>query len=175
MRTVRLDFIAVRHGRLLRGLLLLLAVLPWLLVLGQQRELNQALQERQATLAANHQQLSRVNKTVTPRLDTALQQRITQANTLWDGLNQPWVPLLAALEQAGSKQVALLQLETDPVKQQLRIIGEVKQRQALLDYMARLERLPELGNVVLQEHHINVQDKEQPIRFTLQAQWEPQP
>lgn len=173
MRALELDFVPARRVRPARVLWLLLAVVAVLLTGWQYRLLTDNLQQFQALANHNQQALQRINPLAERKLDPALQKQIVQANATWDELTQPWDTLFTELEAASNKQVALLALEADGKKRLLRITAEVKQRQALLDYMSRLEKLPSVSGVALQEHHINLQDKELPIRFTLQARWEP--
>lgn len=172
MRALELDFVQARRVRPGRVLLLLLAVAAVALTGWHYRQQTANLQQFQALANHNQQALQRVSPVSERKLDPALQKQIVQANATWDELAQPWDALFAELEAAANKQVALLALEADGKKRLLRITAEVKQRQALLDYMSRLEKLPGVSDVALQEHHINLQDKELPIRFTLQAKWE---
>ncbi|MFC3530796.1 hypothetical protein ACFOLG_01220 [Vogesella facilis] len=172
MRALELDFVPARGVRLGRVLWLLLALAALLATGWHYRQSLRSLQQLQAVANHNQQSLQRLNAGGEQKPDPALHKQIVQANAVWDALSQPWDALFAELETAANKQVALLALEADGNKRLLHITAEVKQRQALLDYIARLERLPGLSAVTLQEHHINVQDKELPIRFTLQAHWE---
>lgn len=172
MRALELDFVQTRRVQPARVLWLLLAVVAVLLTAWHYRQLTANLQQFQTLANHNQQALQRVNPLAERKLDPALQKQIVQANATWDELTQPWDTLFAELETAANKEVALLALEADGKKRLLRITAEVQQRQALLDYMSRLEKLPGISEVALQEHHINLQDKELPIRFTLQAKWE---
>ena len=106
-----------------------------------------------------------------PAVAPALQREIARANEVWARLNQSWPQLFDALEAATNNEVALLEVEPDSLRQTVRITAEVKRRPAMLAYIERLGQQPALGDITLLEHHVNQQDKELPIRFSLSAQW----
>lgn len=86
-------------------------------------------------------------------------------------LGIPWEDLFAAVEASTNEEVALLGIEPEPEREQVRIIGEAKTYPAVLDYARRLEKSAPLTGVHLQNHQIQAQDPERPVRFVLGAVW----
>lgn len=96
---------------------------------------------------------------------------IRHANTVLRQLTLPWDRLFDTLEASGSKDVALLALEPDPEKGTVKISGEAKNYLAVLDYVRTLKGKPIFDNVELQNHQIQEQDPDKPVRFSLTADW----
>lgn len=172
MHAIELDYVRKRRGDVSKTALLLLAALVVLLAsawhyLAMEGEVASSEQ----AVAAKRQTLQRLQPVPDRPQEKGLDQAIEQANAVWLSLNQPWPELFAALEASKTDDVALLAVEPDPLKHSVRIIAEVKKREAMLAYVERLEQQPGLGSVVLLEHHINQQDKEKPFRFSLLAAW----
>jgi Tfp pilus assembly protein PilN len=86
-------------------------------------------------------------------------------------LARPWGALFDALEATPSGRVALLSVEPDARAGKLRISAEARRYADALAYVAALEAQPALSGVTLVEHGINTADKEQPLRFSLGANW----
>ncbi|MDC7713912.1 hypothetical protein PQU96_07160 [Vogesella sp. LYT5W] len=170
MRAIDLDYVKTRH-HYGRGLLLLLALAALLLQGGYYASLQQEVAGQQQMVARNETALQRLQPRATPAQAPGLQREIARANEVWARLNQSWPQLFDALEAARNKDVALLEVEPDSLRRTVRITAEVKRRPAMLAYIERLGQQPALGDITLLEHHVNQQDKELPIRFSLSAQW----
>jgi hypothetical protein len=96
---------------------------------------------------------------------------VKRANEVLRQLTLPWEELLQAVEAAGGKKVALLTLEPDIEKHQVKISGEASDMMVLLNYIMRLEEQPVFGPVYLQSHQVQLKDPDQPVRFALLAAW----
>ncbi len=105
----------------------------------------------------------------------ALQQEIRQANEILQQLALPWDALFQAVEANSEQEVALLSIQPDVGKRIVRIGGEVKNFDALLAYITRLEQSKILDHVYLTSHEVRTQDAEKPVRFALVANWTVQP
>jgi len=105
------------------------------------------------------------------RMASALSQEVKRANEVLRQLSMPWEGLFQTVESAGGKEVALLALEPDMEKQLVKISGEAKSMEAMLEYIKQLENRDVLGTVYLQNHHVQLQDPEKPVRFELLAIW----
>jgi hypothetical protein len=86
-------------------------------------------------------------------------------------LKLPWNDLFASVEAANTPNVALLAIESDTGKRQVKISGEAKDLESLLDYLRFLGAQPKLANVYLQSHQLQQQDPQHPVRFVLGADW----
>jgi hypothetical protein len=84
-------------------------------------------------------------------------------------LTVPWGALVAALEKASMRDVALLQLQPDADQRRLRLTAEARDRDAMFTYLRRLEAAPALAEVVLISHQVQLEDPQRPIQFSLQA------
>lgn len=81
----------------------------------------------------------------------------------------PWAALVGALEEASTRDVALLQLQPDADQRRLRLTAEARDREAMFGYLRRLEAAPAFAEVHLVSHQVQNEDPQRPIRFSLQA------
>jgi hypothetical protein len=89
-------------------------------------------------------------------------------------LSVPWSRLLGELESAGHDTqfaVALLEVEPDPSKKQVRITAEAKSLPAALAYLERLQTSRVLRYPMLESHERQKRDPEHPVRVKLAAEW----
>jgi len=103
-----------------------------------------------------------------------LDAEIRQANAVLRHLTLPWEGLFRVVESASqqhSKQIALLSIQPDAEKRQVRISGEAKGLDVLLDYVRRLSKSDSVANVYLLSHQVQSQDRERPVSFSLIAEW----
>ncbi len=85
-------------------------------------------------------------------------------------LQVPWPNLLGALEAATGRNVALLAVEPSAARQEVRIMAEARNSDAMLDYLDTL-RAQSLKDVTLVSHQIQVQAPGAPFRFQVRAHW----
>jgi Tfp pilus assembly protein PilN len=88
-------------------------------------------------------------------------------------LNLPWRALHDAVQAGTPATIALLALEPDARKSQLRITAEAKTSDDMIAYVEQLKKSEWFSGVLLSRHEINEQDPNRPIRFQLDAQWRP--
>lgn len=100
--------------------------------------------------------------------------RIGAINSAIIQLNLPWQALFEALEQTRPKNIALLSLEPDGKKRVLRILGEARQADDMLDFVRLLREQPRFSEATLTRHEINMQDPNRPLRFTVETSWKPE-
>jgi Tfp pilus assembly protein PilN len=86
-------------------------------------------------------------------------------------LNLPWRELHDAVQAATPPSVALLALEPDAGKRELRITAEATISDDMISYVERMQAQEWFSGVALARHEINEQDPNRPIRFQLDAQW----
>lgn len=96
---------------------------------------------------------------------------VKQANQVVRQLTLPWNALFRAVETAGGDGIALLSMEPDMQKGTVKISGEAKDLNALLNYVKQLSSRKVFGNVFLQDHKIQQTDPEKPLHFSLLADW----
>ncbi len=101
--------------------------------------------------------------------DQALE--IKHANEVLGQITLPWDNLFQAVEGAAGKDVALLTIEPDAEKRQVKISGEGKNMAAVLNYMAHLAAQDSFSGVYLQSHEVQRRERENPVRFALVVIW----
>lgn len=98
-------------------------------------------------------------------------QEIDHARRVLHEISLPWDALFEAVEGGGGKDVALLGLEPDADKARVKIVGEARNLGATLDYLRQLQHRSALRDVFLQQHQVESQDPDKPVRFTIVAGW----
>jgi len=89
-------------------------------------------------------------------------------------LTMPWSRLLQELEQASVEsegRVAVLGIEPDREKHQLRVLAEARSLPLALEYVQRLQASDALRFPMLESHEIQTRDPERPVRFAIRADW----
>lgn len=174
MRALALDFKQTSRRWSLPGLALL-ALGAILLSVAANEERNLA---GQIELAESRLEVMAKRGKIKPALPVdaaALQLEIRQANEILQQLALPWDGLFKAVESNSEKEIALLSIQPDVGKRNVRIGGEAKDFDALLAYITRLEQSKILNHVYLTSHEVRTQDAEKPVRFALVANWVVQP
>jgi hypothetical protein len=111
---------------------------------------------------------------VSPRdaiADARVAQSVQQAAL---DLATPWTRLLAELEQASKDaqgQVALLGVEPDHAKHNVRVSAEARTLPLALAYVQRLQSSRSLVYPMLDRHEIRADDAQHPVRFELTGEW----
>jgi hypothetical protein len=93
-------------------------------------------------------------------------------------LSTPWTSLLAELESASRDsggEVALLSVEPDHTKHQVRITGESRDLPQVLSYLQRLQSSALLRYPMLESHDVKADDPQRPVRFAMTAEWKELP
>jgi hypothetical protein len=98
-----------------------------------------------------------------------LDEQAKSAEAVVRQLTLPWASLIGAIEQAATRDVAILQLQPDAEQRLVRLTAEARNRDAMFEYLKRLGSARELVNVVLVAHQVQREDPLQPIQFSLQA------
>lgn len=96
---------------------------------------------------------------------------LTSAREALIQIGLPWDDVFAALEGSAHRDVALLAVNPDPRKGELRLTAEARNLSAMLAYHARLETQPALRNVALVDHEVVDSDPQRPVRFNITANW----
>ncbi len=89
-------------------------------------------------------------------------------------LATPWSLLLQELELASQDSqgsVAVLAIEPDREKRQVRVLAEARTLPNALTYVERLQRSRALRFPALESHEVQAKDPERPVRFQIRADW----
>ena len=106
-----------------------------------------------------------------PREINDMAQEIKHANDVLNQITLPWDKLFQAVEWSSGKDVALLTIEPDAEKHVVKISGEAKNIEAVLNYVRHLSDQEIFNSVYLQSHQVQEQNPERPVRFALIATW----
>jgi Tfp pilus assembly protein PilN len=174
MRSLNLDFVnRHRRARQIGYVLLALALMGAIYVL-------HAYVKRSAELEDLENQLRRMQKTQQRNADHGpsdpvsqerMQAELKAAAKVIERLSLPWDGLFNALEQTTGGEVALLAVEPDADKREVRITAEAKDLQSMLDYAKRLQSVALFKDAHVTSHQIQQQDPQHPVRFVVNAQW----
>ncbi len=176
MQAIRLDYVASTRpsvaGVALMLLALVVAALAW-----QQHASLQQQRESLAAAIVQARQVAGLQQTqpVAARPTAALAADMLAARQVAEFLLMPWEDVFTALEAGSIKDAALLSIEPDAKKQQLKLLAEAKDNNAMFQYMQRLEATPQLSDVVLLKHEILEDVAQRPLRFVLVAKWQETP
>ncbi|CEN56291.1 conserved protein of unknown function [Candidatus Methylopumilus turicensis] len=173
MRALHLDFASSRKPSLLGLAMFTLGLIVLMTVWQRHTHINQQL----LTLDQSILQLKERKglKPAEPQLQAKssadLLAKIEEAKKLASFLMIPWGDVLNALESSALDGLALLAIEPDAKKRQLKITAEAKNKDIMFSYLEKLEASGELANVYLLKHEV-VEDVDQhPIRFVAVATW----
>ena len=137
--------------------------------------LDQIVRPRLAPLQAEHDRLQHLSNqpmgNVKAPVNPLPKERIEQIVQAMGRLNAPWDALLADIESAMDERVALLGLEPDLLRKELRLRGEAKDIDSVLDFMRRIDATAMLDAAHLDQHQLNLQDPQRPVLFVLVARW----
>jgi hypothetical protein len=171
-RAIELDFEGARpRVSLAGGVLLALGVLAFGAVLFEYRLIGEHRAGLELRLAAlmrsNAAQTSASAAAADPRIAVSVQQAAQDLAT-------PWTLLLSELEQASKDsqgQVALLGVEPDHAKHNVRVNAEARTLALALAYVQRLQASRSLEYPMLDRHEIRADDAQHPVRFELTGSW----
>lgn len=105
----------------------------------------------------------------TPIPREKLDEQIKNVELIVRQLALPWATLIHTLEDAATKDVAILQLQPDAQQRLLRITAEARHQEAMLEYLRQLAGAKALLNVHLVSHQVQLDDPQRPIQFSVQA------
>jgi len=166
---MRLDFAATESGASWSGLLMLVLGLAAAgLIVGDYQRLLASAERIEAELG----RLSAPRRGAEPARDARKQgEAVARSNEVAHELSRRWDRVFLALESAKAPDVALLAIEPDPRKGVLRVTAEAQGKNAMLDYVGRLQAAQSLQRVMLESHEVLSQVPEKPVRFVVTASW----
>ncbi len=163
---VNLDYLAPAPRSLWLGMVVLaiaLAVASQLLLRYRDAQLALARIEATAGLVGAPQQ---------PRPSVSkdhLDEEMRSAETVVRQLALPWAALVLAIEQAATRDVALLQLQPDASTRLVTLTAEARHRDAMFEYVRRLGAANGLAGVHVVSHQVQREDPRRPVQFSVQA------
>jgi len=173
MRSIKLDYASSRSPSLLGLVIFVLAFIVVVVGLQRYNSINQQLLAIDSSLLHLKKEsgLQQPNQQVKEKSSSELLAKMDFAKKTADFLLIPWGDVFFALETAALADSALLAVEPDSKKRQLKITAEAKNKQVMFNYMQRLEATPKLAGVYLLKHEILEDVDQHPVRFVLAAKW----
>jgi len=165
-RRLEIDYIAPpRQPRALGFAVLAVALLAAGMLVERYREvkLDLARIEAQQGLLGTEKRPARA--TSRERLD----EEVKTAEAVLRQLALPWSTIIETIEGAATDDVALLQMQPDAQRRQLRLAAEARNPEAMLEYLRRLAAAKALADVHVASHQVQMEDPQRPIQFTIQA------
>jgi hypothetical protein len=165
-RRLELDYIAPARRSLWPGLLVLalsLALAAHLVI--KYRDAQTELAGLQA--AANLVSPERRPPRAVPK--ERLDEEAKSAEAVVRQLTVPWAPLIQALEQAATRDVAVLQLQPDAENRVVRLGAEARNAEAMFEYLRRLGTAKGLADAHIVSHQVQRDDPQRPVQFSVQA------
>lgn len=105
--------------------------------------------------------------TVAPSKDEGVRRAVQAA----DRVNTPWDSLFESVEGAIDGQSALLGMEPDMERRELRLRIETKDMEEMLRCLKRIDAAPGLHGAYLEMHQVFLQDPLHPVRFSVLVRW----
>jgi hypothetical protein len=171
MRLTRVDFVVApaRSSRL--GVILLVAgaLLGGAAVMDDSGR-SEAVAQAQDRLKKARAAYKRVEAAHAPKQKYEL-AGLSPSGDIGRRLGAPWGDLLDALEHAHNDTVALLAVEPDAERGRLRLSGEAKNLDAVVDYMESLEGKAGITELRLLTQQVKQSDAQRPVEFVLESNW----
>jgi Tfp pilus assembly protein PilN len=105
------------------------------------------------------------------KISLEIRKEIKNANVILGHINFPWETLFNSIENAVSKDIALLSLLPNVSKKSLRISGEARNMSELLAFIKALEQEKIFVNAHLLNYKIKKSSSHQPIIFQVITSW----
>jgi len=166
MRRVELDYLAAPRGALWPGLVVLAVSLAIFgaLVLRYSHTRDELARFQVSGKLVSGERLPQVSMS-----KERLEAEVKSAESVVRQLSLPWAAMVRAIEQAGTPNVALLQLQPDAETRTVKLTAEARSREAMFDYLRRLESADALADVHVINHQVQREEPQRPIQFSIQA------
>ena len=105
------------------------------------------------------------------KISLEISKEIKNANVILGRINFPWETLFNSIENAVSKDIALLSLLPNVSKKSLHITGEARNMDELLTFIKALEQERIFVNAHLLNYKIKKSSSHQPIIFQVVTSW----
>ncbi len=161
-----LDHVAPQRRSLAAGALLLLislAVAATLVL--RYRDLTLELDRMQVARAVSGTERSPARAIPAARLD----EEARAAETVLRQLALPWSEIVRTVEEAATGDVAVLLLQPDALRRELRLAAEARNQDMMLEFLRRLASVKVLADVHIVRHQVQMEDPERPVNFSILA------
>lgn len=98
-----------------------------------------------------------------------LEEEARAAEAVLRQLALPWAEILRTVEDAATQEVAILQLQPDALRRELRLAAEARDQDGMLEFLRRLTAAGTLDGVHVVSHQVQLQDPQRPLHFSILA------
>jgi hypothetical protein len=169
-RALAIDFAPRRRAGSWLGACILLAGLIAAVGVGEHyRALERSREALEAQLHSSARARPAMQRAGDAATQAALERRSQARQAVVRALGRPWDRLFGDIEAAPAEDIALLAIEPDPRRAEVRIAGEARDAAALHRYVAALETTPSLDRVGLLQHEAL---GEGALRFVVIGRWQ---
>lgn len=102
-----------------------------------------------------------------------LEDEARAAEAVLRQLTLPWPEIVRTVEEAATRDVAILQLQPDALRRELRLSVEARDRDGMLEFLRRLTAASALEGAHVVSHQLRVDDPQRPLQFSILAQMRP--
>lgn len=166
MNRLELDFIAAPRRPLWPGVLLLACSLAVAGALGARYHDVKVELERLDTAGGLLSAERRPPRAIPKERE---EEEAKYAESVVRQLTLPWASLVGTIEEAATRDVAILQLQPDAQQRLLRLTAEARHQEAMLEYLRRLVAASVLTDVHVVSHQVQNEDPRRPVQFAVQA------
>lgn len=100
-----------------------------------------------------------------------LSESIKFSREIASSLNFPWIDLFNALGKIKANDVVILEIDPNPKTLAIKLLMEAKNYQSMLAFVKTLSADQRFREVYLLNHKMDDQNKDKPIRFSVEAVW----
>ena len=98
-----------------------------------------------------------------------LDEAVRAAETVLRQLALPWPEIVRTVEAAATSDVAVLQLQPDALRRELRLSAEARNQDMMMEFLRRLAAAKALGEVHIVSHQVQLEDPQRPLQFSILA------
>ena len=98
-----------------------------------------------------------------------LDEEARAAEAVLRQLTLPWPEIMRTVEEAATPDIAVLQLQPDALRRELRLAAETRDQDMMLEFLRRLASAKALGDVHVVSHQVQVEDRQRPLQFSILA------
>lgn len=171
MRALSINFAEVRNPWHYLTYLLLLTALLWC------AQVTQTYVQHTNELAVwtkswrDLKKLRPITNTAATENQPQLQAELAAAQQTISSLRLPWDALFLAIESSTTEHIALLSIEPEVKRRQVKITAESKDIAGMLSYIRQLHTIAALQDAHVLQHQVQVHDPQRPLRFVVVATW----
>lgn len=102
-----------------------------------------------------------------------LDEETRAAEAVLRQLTLPWPEIVRTVEDAAMQEIAILHLQPDALRRELRLAAQARDRDGMLEFLRRLSADGSLEAPHVVSHQVRTEDPSRPLEFSILAQMRP--